>query len=88
MGDNKEPGGERSKFTPTGNEQGSSAVQPDPHEDGEEEEVSKREELENEEQRGSRKGDQHLEDQDDEEQRQPSESSGIFSTLVGDGKYA
>lgn len=77
MGDNKQPNDPRSKFTPTGNEQGSAAVQ----RNGQENTPDNRQ-LEREEKRGSLQDDAR----DGEHQDQQGDAPGIFSALVGDGK--
>ena len=82
MGNKHQPDGRRSNTTPTGNEQGSEAVQPDGHKDSGEAEATARERLEKEEQRVT--GQAH--EPDDESPDRASGSPGIFSALVGDGK--
>ncbi|MET0582119.1 MAG: hypothetical protein ABWZ08_09125, partial [Pseudoxanthomonas sp.] len=82
MGNNHQPEGKRSKFTPTGNEQGSEAVQPHGHKDSGEAEATARERLEKEEQRVTEQTHQA----DDDKPDQDSGNLGLFSALVGDGK--
>lgn len=80
MGNDKQADG-RSKFTPTGNEQGSAAVQPDGQED-----TPDNRELIREEQRGGQADKQVDELPEEEHHDQQGDAPGIFSALVGDGK--
>lgn len=87
MGGDKKPTEVRSKFTPTGNEQGGADVQPGGHREQENEGAGAREQLEKEEQLGS--GDANTEDDpavDEHEGHAKEDAPGMFSALVGDGK--
>jgi len=86
MGD-KKPNEVRSKFTPTGNEQGGADVQPNGHRGNENEGAGAREQLGREKQLGSR--DSNAEDDrvvDEQEGHASEDAPGMFSALVGDGK--
>lgn len=90
MGGDKKPTEVRSKFTPTGNEQGGADVQPGGHPENENKDGGgAREQLEREEQLGSgdasNKDDSALDEQDHEGNVKEG-APGIFSALVGDGK--
>jgi hypothetical protein len=77
MGNTRQPEGQRSKFTPTGNEQGSTAVQPDDQDDT----PDSRQSI------GSgQRGSEADEMQEEEHHGQQEDAPGIFSALVGDGK--
>ena len=75
----------RSKFTPTGNEQGSAAVQSGGHPVDKESDTN-REKLEDEEQRTSQGSQSEDSVEQDPTDGQKDEERGIFSALVGDGK--
>lgn len=87
MGGDKKPTEVRSKFTPTGNEQGGADVQPGRHPQNENQNGGAREQLEREEQLGS--GDANTQDDtavDESEGRANEEAPRMYSALVGDGK--
>lgn len=86
MGSDKKPDEVRSKFTPTGNEQGSAAVQPDGHAENNDEDTDACQQLEREEQRGSQKTPEQNDTQLDDQEDRADDTPGLFSALVGDGK--
>jgi hypothetical protein len=79
--------GQRSKFTPTGNEQGSAAVQPGGHRDNQKDDTNSAQDKTEVQGSADRQALQEAE-ADDPAGQQSTDSPGLFSALVGNGKRA
>ena len=77
MGNSRQQTGDHSKFTPTGNEQGSTAVQPDGQDRTPDSREPEQEDVQEDVQDG---------EHDKVHHEQQGDAPGLFSTLVGNGK--
>lgn len=80
--------GQRSKFTPTGNEQGSAAVQPGGHRENQKDDRNPAQDKTEAQSSADRQQPQGDAEADDPAGQQNTDSPGLFSALVGNGKRA